>query len=85
MEFSRPEYYSGWLFPSPGYHLNTGIKPRSLELQADSSPCKPPGKPKCDPLPQLTQDSRKFYHQIHRVLVDDRKHTEAWQLTDTFC
>ena len=29
MEFSRPEYWSGWLFPSPGYLPNPGIKPRS--------------------------------------------------------
>ena len=28
MEFSRPEYYSGWLFPSPGHLPNPGIKPR---------------------------------------------------------
>ena len=36
MEFSRPEYWSGWSFPSPGDLPNPGIEPRSLALQADS-------------------------------------------------
>ena len=39
MKFSRPEYWSGQPFPSPG------IKPRSLSLQADSLPAELPGKP----------------------------------------
>ena len=38
MEFSRPEYWSGWPFPSPGDLPNPGIKPRSPPLQADSLP-----------------------------------------------
>ena len=46
MEFSRPEYWSGSLFPSPGYIPSQGIKLRSPALQADFSPAKPPGKPK---------------------------------------
>ena len=44
MGFSRQEYWSGLPFPSPGDLPNPGIKPRSLELQADSSPTEPPGK-----------------------------------------
>ena len=36
MEFSRPEYWSGLPFPSPGYLPNPGIKPGSPELQVDS-------------------------------------------------
>ena len=43
MEFSRPEYRSGLLFPSPGDLPNLGIKPRSPTLQADFLPAKPPG------------------------------------------
>ena len=35
MEFSRPEYWSGWPFPSPADLPNPGIKPRSPALQAD--------------------------------------------------
>ena len=33
MGFSRPEYWSGLPFPSPGNLCNPGIKPRSPELQ----------------------------------------------------
>ena len=46
MEFSRPEYWSGYPFPSPGDFPNPGIKPRSSALQADSLPAEPQGKPK---------------------------------------
>ena len=38
-EFSKEEYWSGLLFPSPGDHPDPEIKPRSSEspaLQADS-------------------------------------------------
>ena len=36
MEFSRPEYWSGYPFPSPGDLSNSGIKPRFPALQVDS-------------------------------------------------
>ena len=45
MEFSRPEYCSGWPFPSPGDLPNPGMEHRSPALQADSLSTKPPGKP----------------------------------------
>ena len=45
MEFSRPEYWSGLPFPSPGDLSDPGIKPGFPALQADSLPSKPPGKP----------------------------------------
>ena len=32
MEFSRPEYWSGWPFPSPGDFPNPEVKPRSPAL-----------------------------------------------------
>jgi len=44
-EFSRPENWSGWPFPSPGYLPNPGIQPRSPTLQADSLPAEPQEKP----------------------------------------
>ena len=44
--FSRQEYWSGLLCPSPGDLPNPGIEPRSPALQADSLPSEPPGKPK---------------------------------------
>ena len=36
--FSRPKYWSGQPFPSPGDLPNPGIEPRSPALQADSLP-----------------------------------------------
>ena len=44
MEFSKQEYWSGLLFPSPGDLPNPGVKPGSLVLQADSLPSEPAGK-----------------------------------------
>ena len=46
MEFSRPEYWTGQPFPSPGDLPNPGIEARSPALQADSLPAEPQGKPK---------------------------------------
>ena len=46
MEFSRPDHWSGWPFPSPGDLSNPGIKSRSPALQVDSLPAEPQGKPK---------------------------------------
>ena len=40
MGFSRQEYWSGLLFPSPGDLPNPGIEPRSPALQADALTCK---------------------------------------------
>ena len=45
IEFSRPEYWSGWPFVSPGDLPNPGIEPRSPSLQAASLPAEPKGKP----------------------------------------
>jgi len=45
MEFSRPEYWSGQLFPPPGDLPNPGIEPRSPAWQADSLPAELLGKP----------------------------------------
>ena len=38
MEFSRPEYWSGLPFPSPGDLPSPGIEPRSPALQVDTLP-----------------------------------------------
>ena len=46
MEFSRPEYWSGQPFLSPGYLPNPAIETRSPALQADSLPAETQGKPK---------------------------------------
>ena len=49
MKFSRQEYWSGLLFPSPGDLPHPGIEPRSPTLQADSLPSEPPGNPYFSP------------------------------------
>ena len=44
MEFSRPEYWNGYLFPSPGDLPHPGFRLGSSALQADSLSAKLPGK-----------------------------------------
>ena len=43
MEFSRPEYWSGLLFPSSGDLPTPRNEPRPPALQAGSLPYEPPG------------------------------------------
>ena len=43
--FSRQEYWSGLMFPSPGNLPDPGMEPGSPALQADSLPSEPLGKP----------------------------------------
>ena len=45
LEFSRPEYWSGYPFPYSGDLPNPGVEPRSPALQVDSVPAEPSGKP----------------------------------------
>ena len=47
MGFSRPESWSGMLFPSPGDLLNPGIKPESPALADRFFTTMLPGKPNC--------------------------------------
>ena len=76
MEFSRPEYWSGSPFPSPGDLFNPGIKLRSPALQAVSLPAEPQGKPKntgVDSLSLLqgifpTQESNRGLLHCRRIL-----------------
>ena len=65
MGFSRPEYLSGQLFPSPGHLPNPGIEARSSTLQAGSLPSEPPGKP------------NKQWHQDSNYLSDSKNHTPS--------
>ena len=67
MEFCRQEYWSGLPFPSSGDLPDTGSKPWSLALQADSLPYKPPGKTILeDPLGTSHQKffSKKYFANI---------------------
>ena len=76
MEFSRPEYWSGWPFPSSGDLPSPGIEPRSPTSQADSLPAEPQGKPKntrVDSLALLqwifpTQESNQILLHCRRIL-----------------
>ena len=43
-EFSRPGYWSGQPFPSPGDRPNPGMEARPPAVQADSLPAEPPGR-----------------------------------------
>ena len=70
MEFSRPEYWGGQLFPSLGDLPNPGIEPRSPTWQADSLPAEPQGKPKNTAVGSLslrifpTQESKQILYQL---------------------
>ena len=64
MEFSRPEYWSGQLFPSPGDLPNPGIKPRYPALQVDSLPAEPQGKLKNTKVGSLSLLQQIFQTQI---------------------
>ena len=46
MEFPRPEYSSGYPFPSPADLPKPGIEPRSPTKQADSLPAELKGSPR---------------------------------------
>ena len=63
MEFSRPEYWSGQPFHSPGDLPSPGIEPRSPSLQTDSLPAKPQGKPKNTGVGSLSLLQRTFLTQ----------------------
>ena len=60
MEFSRPEYWNGQPFPSPGDLPNPGIKPKSPALQVDSLPAEPQGKP-------IVSNSNQIISQVGTV------------------
>ena len=76
MEFSRPEYWSGWPFLSSGDLPNPGIEPRSPTSQADSLPAEPQGKVKNIGLGSLsllqwifpTQESNRVLLHCRRIL-----------------
>ena len=60
MEFSRPEYWSGQPFPSPGDLPNPGIETRSPTLQVDSLPAESQGEPKNTGVSNLSPLQRIF-------------------------
>ena len=78
MGFSRQEYWSGLLFPSPGDLPNPGIEPGSPALQADALSSEPPGNPNAHvsmlfsqiiPLsPSPTESKRLFFISVSLLL-----------------
>ena len=73
--FSRPEYWSGEPFPSPGDLSNPGIEPRSPTLQVDSLSAEPQGKSKNTGVGSLsllqiflTQESNQGLLHCRRIL-----------------
>ena len=97
MEFSRPEYWSGQLFPSSGDLPNPGIKSRSPTLQADSLPAEPrmlewwpipsPGDlpdPGIEPgSPALQANGYRYLTETSRILPEF--HILFFPLTHHFC
>ena len=63
MEFSRQEYWSGLLIPSPGDLPNPGIEPKSPAWQADSLPSEPKTRYK------VTPDNEVWETEVSRSLI----------------
>ena len=70
MEFSRPQYWSGQLFSSPGDLPNPGIKPRSPTLQADSLPSESLEKPSKALNPNLTPNVMNTTYRVIEIVQD---------------
>ena len=65
MEFSIQEYWSGFLFLSPGDFPDPVIEPGSPALQADSLPFEPPGK-------LIGKERELLSAHSQSLLIDDR-------------
>ena len=64
MKFSKPEYWRGQLFPSPGDLPNPGFKPGSPTLLEDSLPAEPSGKPSFYILYLLKFPKREYWSKL---------------------
>ena len=92
MEFSRPEYWSGQLFPFPGDLPNSGIEPRSPTLQVDFLPDEPPGKPRNAGVGSLsllqriflTQESNQGLLHCRRILYQLSYQGSPWYTKEGF-
>ena len=81
-EFSRQEYWSRLLFPSPGYLPDPGIEPRSPTLQADALPSWPQGKPQFTLITlfslHLTGISKEYFSYARILLQPPLKIKDIW-------
>ena len=71
MGFSRQQYQSGLLFPSPGNLPYLGIERRSPALQADALPSEPPGEGRVN-------SSRQRDTMLTLEYLLGTRGTEAW-------
>ena len=92
MEFSRPEYWNGQPFTSPGDLPNLGIELVSPPMQADSLPAEPPGKPKNTGVGSLSLLQRIFLSQesnrglLHcRRILYQLNYQHLWEMTFEQC
>ena len=76
MEFSRPEYWSGWPLLSPGDLPNPGIETRSPSLQAYSLPAEP--QRKC-PHPKKKKESPGAHIKDDAVKVPNSLCQHIWK------
>ena len=68
MGFSRQEYWSGLLFPSPEDLPNPGIETRTPALQVDALTSEPPGKPKVKVIQSCLSLCDPMDYTVHGIL-----------------
>ena len=73
MGFSRQEYWSGLLFPSPGDLSDPGIEPGSPTLQADTLPSEPPEKPKILKNIEIKNGKKKWTLCQYKIKIKFKK------------
>ena len=78
MGFSRQEYWSGLLFPSPGDLPDPGTETRSPPLRADALPTEVSGKPRdktgeMQSKEDTRSEERKKNHKILNILLTSPK------------
>ena len=78
MEFSRPEYWSGWPFPSPGDLPNRGIEPRSPTLQWILYRLSHNGSPS-----GAWRNGNNHYNSYRAESISLLAHTGEWVPTET--
>ena len=73
-EFSRQEYWSEKLFPSPGDLSNPGIEPRSPTLQVDSLPAEPQGKQ----AEEIKKRWQEYTEELYKKGLNDLDNHDGW-------
>ena len=82
MGFSRPEYWSGLPFPSPGDLPDLGIKPMSLALAGGFFTTEPPGKPDNPITQDFKVDKRLVINNFNMFF---KNFNESSKRLSTFC